>query len=89
MDLRAQITQEAISWAGTPFIHGQRLKGVGVDCCTLLAAVYEKFGNEKVELPFYDIQWNHHREDEPYLNGLLQYCVEVSAYKHEEFLPSR
>lgn len=35
---------EALTWLGTPCHHQGRIKGVGVDCGTLICEVYEKVG---------------------------------------------
>jgi hypothetical protein len=86
-DLRTRIVEEARSWIGTPFVHEQRVKGRGVDCATILAEVYERYIGQKAELPHYDVQWNEHCDDEPYLKGLLQYCVEVSPWRNHEQVP--
>ena len=36
--------QEAITWLGTPYHHQGRVKGVGVDCGTLICEVHKKIG---------------------------------------------
>lgn len=35
---------EAMTWLGTPYHHQGRVKGVGVDCATLLCEVYKEVG---------------------------------------------
>ncbi len=85
--LRQAVVEEAKTWIGTPFVHQAKLKGVGVDCCTLLSAVYERFSGSVVELPHYDIQWNLHDDNQTYLKAILKECVEVSPWLHEEFVP--
>jgi hypothetical protein len=87
MDIRSQIVEEAKSWVGTPFVHEACVKGVGVDCCTILSSVYSRFTGDTIELPHYDIQWNEHVSDQPYLEALLRYCVEVSAFDNEDTVP--
>ena len=37
-----EAVQEALTWLGTPYHHQGRVKGVGVDCGTLICEVYEK-----------------------------------------------
>lgn len=37
---RLMVVSEARSWLGSPFMHAQRMKGVGVDCAQLLLACY-------------------------------------------------
>ena len=38
--------REARTWLGTPFHHAARVKGVGVDCLGLVAALADQFGIE-------------------------------------------
>ncbi len=42
--LRQSIVAEALSWAGTPYHHQARLKGVGVDCVGLPIGVARALG---------------------------------------------
>ena len=35
---------EAMTWLGTPYHHQGRVKGIGIDCATLLCEVYEVVG---------------------------------------------
>ena len=42
--LRKSITDEAVTWISTPFVHQGRIKGVGVDCVGLIAGVAAKVG---------------------------------------------
>ena len=57
-----------------------RVKGVGADCLTLLAEVYERAGViPHVEVPFYPPDWNLHRDAERYLDGVMRYAREVHA----------
>lgn len=86
--LREQVVAEALTWMGTPFEHEQCRKGVGCDCATLLAAVYERVLGHKIELPHYSIQWNLHLDTDRYLKAMLRYAREVSAAPHEEYVPS-
>ncbi len=41
---RADVTAEARSWMGTPWVHGQHLKGVGTDCGGYLGGVAVALG---------------------------------------------
>jgi cell wall-associated NlpC family hydrolase len=79
-DTRAKIVACARQWLGTPYHTGGRLKGVGVDCLTLLAEVYAEAGAvERVEIPYYPNDWHLHRNSERYLEGLLRYVKEIDA----------
>ncbi len=44
--MRQKIVDTARSWIGTPYHHHQALKGVGVDCLGLVAAVAVELGIE-------------------------------------------
>lgn len=77
---RAAVVAEAESWLGTKYHHMGRLKGVGADCLTILAEVYERadiIGH--VDIPFYPGDWALHRDAERYLEGVLQYAHEIEG----------
>ena len=77
---RLAVIEEAVGWLRTPYHHMARVKGVGADCLTLLAEVYEKAGViPHVEIPFYPPDWNLHRDAERYLDGVMRYAREVPA----------
>ena len=73
---REQVVAEARSWLGTPFQHQQALKGVGVDCLTLIIAVYRAvFPEVRVEVPDYAPDEFLHQSAERYADGLRPYFV--------------
>ena len=75
---RRAVVAEAASWLGTPYHHMGRGKGVGADCLTLLAEVYERAGViGHVEIPFYPPDWHLHRSVELYLGGVLDRATEI------------
>jgi NlpC/P60 family putative phage cell wall peptidase len=75
---RAAVIEAARGWLGTPYHHMARLKGVGCDCLTLLAAVYHESGIvPAIEIPFYPPDWHLHRSVERYMHGILEYAREV------------
>jgi cell wall-associated NlpC family hydrolase len=77
---RAAVIAEARAWWRTPYHHMGRFKGVGVDCLTLLAEVYEAAGViPHVDIPFYPPDWNLHRSEERYMNGVLEYACEIAG----------
>lgn len=41
---REAVINEARTWIGTPFHHGQIVKGVGVDCVGLIRGIGQAFG---------------------------------------------
>lgn len=73
---RSAVVTEAMTWLGTPYHHHGRIKGVGVDCLTLLAEVFERAGLvAHVDPGNYSTQWYMHRSEELYQQGLMRYCV--------------
>jgi len=75
---RARVVSVAYGWLGTPYHTGGRLKGVGVDCLTLLAEVYTEAGVvPRIDIPYYPHDWHLHRGEERYLSGLLRYAHEI------------
>lgn len=80
MTLREAIVFEARRWLGTPFHHGARVLGAGVDCVNLLAAVYEAVGLVRnVALPKYSPDWMLHRADDRLRDGLRRVAVKVDG----------
>jgi cell wall-associated NlpC family hydrolase len=75
--LRQAICAEAISWERTPYHHHARLKGIGVDCAQLPAAVYEAAGAIPHLEPEYSEQWMLHRDEELYLAEIRRYAREI------------
>lgn len=77
---RSLILAAARGWIGTPYHTGGRVKGVGVDCLTLLAEVYLEAGAiAGVDIPYYPPDWHLHQERERYLEGLQEYAREVES----------
>jgi cell wall-associated NlpC family hydrolase len=77
---RQMVVDEARSWLGTPWIHMARVKGHGVDCGQLLAAVFEEVGLvEPVAIPPYPQDWALHR-GEPVMQGIVErYAVKADG----------
>jgi cell wall-associated NlpC family hydrolase len=74
---RRAVVEQAITWAGTPYLHMGRVKGVGCDCLTMLVEVYEAAGIvPHIEISFYPPDWNLHRDAERYLEGVMRYARE-------------
>jgi cell wall-associated NlpC family hydrolase len=72
---RQAVVNEAMEWNGTPFHHGQKLKGVGVDCALLLAAVYSSVGLIEVpKVERYAANWFMHEKRERLEEVLQRYC---------------
>lgn len=81
---RAAVVTEVLSWQGTRYHHaamvkirrgpaGEVLDRGGVDCCTLLVAVYRSVGLiDPVEIPHYPADWHLHRKSERYMAAVLE-----------------
>ncbi|BCZ13651.1 C40 family peptidase [Acinetobacter baumannii] len=71
--------QEALTWLGTPYHHQGRVKGVGVDCGTLICEVYEKVGLiPHIPSPKnYSLDWHLHQTKQIYLEHVKQWCYQV------------
>lgn len=56
------MTAEVESWIGTPWIHGQCLKGVGVDCVRFVSAIGRASGWVPADyhVPVYNQDWALH-----------------------------
>jgi cell wall-associated NlpC family hydrolase len=76
--IRAAIVAEAISWEGTPYHSHARIKGAGVDCAQLPAAVYSAAGCMPIVHPVYSEQWMMHRDDEIYLSEIRRFAREIA-----------
>jgi len=77
---RSAVIAEAQSYLGTPFHHGGRIRGVGVDCGYLLAEVYAKCcGMARMDFGYYPQDWHLHASDERYLDQVAARCVEVES----------
>ncbi len=75
---RSRVVAIARSWLRTPYHHHARIKGVGCDCLTLLAEVWEEAGLvRKIDIPQYSSDWHLHHSAELYFDGLLQYVHEI------------
>lgn len=75
---RARVVVAAKTWTGTPYHHRAMIKGVGVDCATLLLAVYTEAGIiQPVGLPDYSPQWHLHRDEDKYIDFIRQFAYEV------------
>ena len=84
MTIEDKIVEEALSWvhAKTPYHHMGRIKGVGVDCGTILIEVYSAVGLvPNFDTGYYPIDWALHRNEERYLGFVNQYCERVEEFK--------
>ena len=70
MTSRAEVVAAARAWAGTPWIHQQRIKGVGVDCVGLVIGVGRELG---LCAPDFDVNGYGRRPD----GTLLAQCAQL------------
>ncbi len=76
---RARVVHVLRTWLRTPYHHAAKIKGVGVDCATLIAATFEEAGFiEPIETPKYSPQWHLHRNIELYRTAVLEYAREIT-----------
>lgn len=81
---RANVVREAKEWLRTPYKVGGRLKGIGVDCGTLLAEVYERAGVvPHVELNAYRGDEHLHSPEQVYLAIIMQFAHEIKVGKQK------
>ena len=71
---REDVVRVARGYLRTPYHHGAKLKGVGLDCATLLEAVY----NESRALPAFEVapyahQWHLHSDDPLYEKAIVAF----------------
>jgi cell wall-associated NlpC family hydrolase len=77
---RARVIQAATGWLRTPFHDEARVKGVGVDCAQLLAAVYHEAGIVgELTIPHYSAQQFLHDDAEKELMAsiVLMFAREI------------
>ena len=77
---RQGVVDEALTWLRTPHHHRGRLKGVGVDCLTFPAMVYQAVGLVPLlpELE-YSEQWFLHKSEEIVLIWVVKYGREIKG----------
>jgi NlpC/P60 family putative phage cell wall peptidase len=75
---RAAVVAEARTWLRTKYHHAARIKGVGCDCLTLIAGIYEGAGLvPPLEIPPYSAQYGLHVASQTYIEGLRRHAREV------------
>jgi cell wall-associated NlpC family hydrolase len=77
-DQRAAVVTEARSWLRTPYHHAAQVKGAGVDCAMLPAAVYRAAGLiPDFPVDRYPQDWHLNRSIERYLETVTRFATEV------------
>ncbi len=81
---RSQVVDEALSWIGTPYHKGARLKGIGVDCglfpleiFRLAGFVSEADAAELERLSPIKQDWFHHASEQKYLKLVIRHARHV------------
>lgn len=76
----SNVVRVAESWLRTPYHSGASIKGVGVDCGTLLTEVYREAGvvRDEIKLEHFPIDWFLHTREEKYLDWIKRYCRQTS-----------
>jgi len=84
-ELRATIVREALTWRGTPYVIGGRVKGVGCDCATLLYETFRVVGLVPEEdIGIFSGDWFCHTTEEKYMLRILRHAfktVEAVCYR--------
>ena len=79
-EAREAVVKEALSWVGTPYHDGARVKGAGVDCGQILIMTYANVGLIKdFDTGYYAPQHHMHSTDEVYLRFVEGYAHEISG----------
>ena len=75
---RDRVLAAAQSWLGTPFHDCAQVKGVGVDCANILAAVYAEAGLvPEVEIAAYSPQFMLHSSEPLFESYVRRFADEV------------
>ena len=77
-EMRKKIVDEALSWLDTPYHLKSRIKGVGVDCATLILQVMVNCGIFTDErLGPYSQDWWAHVTEEKYAVSVLRHAKKI------------
>ena len=80
LEQRRAVVDAARGYIGTPYHQNGMLKGVGVDCATLLALAFKEAGVRLPEITNYSSQWHLHSDDPLYEKAILANgCRQVDA----------
>lgn len=77
---RAKIVAITETWIGTPYRGWSRVKGVGVDCGQLLAAVYIEAGHVSADIDLpkdYALHIGQHQASTAYIDVVMRYLREI------------
>jgi cell wall-associated NlpC family hydrolase len=90
-EMRKAIVAEALSWVGTPYVSNAMIKGPkgGTDCAMILIGIYAAVGliPKEFDPRPYPPQWHVHRNEEKYLNYVLQFVKQTKNPPERKPLP--
>ncbi len=76
---RAAVIVEAKSWLGTPYMSGQRMKGIGCDCGTFLLEVFLRCGLIPYEdQGIYARDWHLHAKADWYYYRVFKHASKIA-----------
>lgn len=71
---REAVVKAARSFVGTRYHHEGKIKGVGVDCATLIALSFEEAGaRPPIDVAPYSYQWHVHHEEPLYEKAIVRH----------------
>ena len=78
-EFRKRIVDEAVSWKGTPYVLGQRVKGAGTDCACFILAVMQRCGliPPDEEAHRFSQDWWNHTGEERYKLRVVRHAVKT------------
>lgn len=77
-DWAKRVTDEAVSWEGTPYVPHGHVKGVGVDCGWHVWSSYDPvFGPLPLPPAQYAVDWALHNDEQKYLDFIMPFVREV------------
>lgn len=87
---RESVVGSAKAWLGTQYHHMANRRGIGCDCVTFLRGAFldAQIGLDIPMMKYYPENWHFHRDVERYMEGLIQYCVEVASVDERPPLPA-
>lgn len=87
---RKAVLTELVSWMDTPFHHGARVKGAGVDCAQLAIAAYLAAGLiPEIEVGYYAPDWFLHSGRECILELLQTFMVPTASIQSADIVAFR
>lgn len=83
---REAVIVAAESWLGTPYHTHGRVKGVGVDCATLIIESFAEANVIENIFPAYAPDWHLHRSEELYIQWVERYATQINVMKRGDLI---